>query len=159
MDEDNKPIKLNWLRVKEPLRASLLINTVDGPMEINMHEASDNDIDQISKLWPLPSRPMREVKIPVEKDGVQKLETKHIAEDNENILKEWNEKCDKILEQQAMAFVDACLDEEDKVPGESIKDRVLALMEMPRGVRVKLVNFAQSISEKRLVERFEEAKK
>lgn len=151
--------KINWLKIKEPLRGVCLINTVDGPMEILMHEPQEEELKHIVKLYPLPPRPMKTYKKPVEVDGSHKLETITEPDTSEEAIRKWEESCENVLELQAMAYAEASIDEECKPEGETAHDRVQVLMTMPRAVRIKLINFAQSLGDKRIAERFEEAKK
>lgn len=150
--------KINWLKVREPLRGVCRLNTVDGLIEIHMHEPSDDETDDILKIWPTPSRPMKEVKDPIEDEKGTRLVTRIVPETDPEILKEWEERLEEVLEWQAMAFSEAAIDQEYKPDGDTKQERVAMLMKMPKQVRIKLVNFAHGLTEKRLAERFEEAK-
>jgi|ERR1035437_5453556 hypothetical protein len=151
--------KVNWLKIREPLRGACVINTVDGPMEIYMHEPDENETKHILKTYPLPPKPMRTYKVPVDRDGKQTLDTITEPDMSPEAIKRWEESSDHTLELQAMAYAEAAIDETHKPEGDTVEARIEVLMTMPRAVRIRLINFAQSLGEKRLAERFEEAKK
>lgn len=152
--------KINWLAIKEPLRGTCKINTVDGIIEIDMHEPTDVETSHILKIWPNVPRPMRTERTPVETaEGGHRMDSKLVLDESPEALKKWREESDQMSEWQAMAYAESAIDPEFKPEGLTEKDRVAVLMEMPRQVRSKLANFAHSLGEKRLAERFEEAKK
>jgi hypothetical protein len=151
--------KINWLKIKEPLRGICVINTVDGPMNIAMHEPQEDEVKHIVKIWPLPPRPMRTYKVPYENETSHGLKTVVEPDTSDEATKKWEESCDSVLEFQAMAYAEASIDEECKPEGLTYEERVAVLVTMPRAVRIKLINFAQSLGDKRIAERVEEAKK
>lgn len=159
MSKQEKPKKINWLRVQEPLRTDCVINTVDGLMRIKMIEPNPSVLDQIPVLWPEPPIPTVSRKIPVEENGKQLLKTIQEPDTRESVLAELDKERNKVNEYRLMAFVEAAIEEEDKPPYDDVKERVEFLMKMPKGVREKLIRTAAVLSETRLAERFEEAKK
>jgi hypothetical protein len=151
---------MDWEEVKEPLTDECFVPTNKGHQIIHLKEPTEEDIAHIQGAYPFPKRPIKKEHIPVEyPDGRQVLEIKEVPETDEKILTKWQDEFKKVEEKRWLAFAEASVISGDKPPGNTPMERTDFLNKLPLMVKSKLIATAKNLSEKRLVEEYEEAKK
>lgn len=145
--------------MSKPLTDVCEINTVNGTMKISMHEALPEELEEMDTLWPIPNEPMTTKNIPVETaSGENLLKKVSVPETNPEKLLAHKKNKAKIMDYRMAAYVEACIDQEDKPEG-SLKDRVEFIIKLSQGIKNILYDVADRLNRRRLPERIEEAKK
>jgi hypothetical protein len=150
-----------WDDVGQPLTLEFHVITNRGPRLIKMREPMDEDLKHLDTYWPYPQVPTKVESVPFQNpDGTgRKMIDKVVEDDDPEVVKEYRIKRYEVHQVRLMAYAEASLLPEYKPRGATPKERVDHLLAMPPIVKQKILAKARWLSESRLQERFDEAKK
>lgn len=151
---------LDWDEIREPLIRKFTIPTNKGLRTFTMNEPTEEDLKPVFVAYPYPPKPtkmdMREV---TKAGGGIDYKEFEIPDEDPEILKEWQTEYKRIDELRWLGFVVASLPAADRPPGETVEEKIEYLSKFPPVLKQRLVKEAMLLSNTRLAERFEEAKK